>query len=498
MNTPNYPPMSDPVHGAPVQTALPSRFASAAPRPAAGVGAKPADDSVKPGLVVRYLVGMLAAWTATIFAGRDVLNASRSGTQAGNIVALVLTAAGVAMVLFWIVQATRKFSEKKRPQSAGQQAGQFAGQPQMGAYPPDPRFPPGPPPQRGVAPGMPMPTRGGPPAQYGYPGSNPSLDPLRPPDQGDTDKAAAAAAAAATPQESQFLNDSLFKLEDPGPRARLFRVPKDETNLCQDSFACDSQREIYIVTDGVSRSLMPAPWARLVAREYVKFRAHLGDPFGREDVFRIWLASCQHQWRDWMYNTRASMLGATGNVVKTASVPWEKSIEHWHERINSKPSQTTAAACVIQRDGSGRDRALLHVSAIGDADCLVLRPDKRGALGLLMAFPLDNPKKFNDHPDTLSTDMTDAVVHEMFQHIRRADPIEVRKGDVVILATDSVAQWLLNIAGQAGSSKETAWPSLYEILRLTSQDEFARIVEQECDAQRLERDDETLLIIPIS
>jgi len=342
-----------------------------------------------------------------------------------------------------------------------------------------------------------MPTRpGGAPAQYGYPGSIPSQDAQRAPDQGDTDKAAAA--AAATPQESQFLNDPLFALEDPGPRARLFRVPKDDTNLCQDSFACDSQHEIYIVTDGVSRSLMPAPWARLVAREYVKFRAHLGDPFGREDVFRIWLASCQHQWRDWMYNTRASMLGATGSVVKTASVPWEKSIEHWHERINSKPSQTTAVACVIQRDGSGRDRAALHVAAIGDADCLVLRPDKRGSLGLLGAFPLDNPKKFNDHPDTLSTDMTDAVVHVMFQHIRRLDPIEVRKGDVVILATDSVAQWLLNIASQAGSSKETPWPNLLEIASLTSQEEFARIVEQECDAGHLERDDETMLIIPIS
>lgn len=493
MNTSNYPPMGDPVHGSPVPTALPSRFASAAPGVAHGVSAKSVDDSVKPWLVVRYLVGILAAWTATIFAGRDVLSAP----QSGNVVALVLAAAGAVMALFWVVQATRKFSEKKRPQSAGQPAGQFAGQPPMGVYPPDPRFSPGAPPQRGAAPGMPMPTRpGSGPAQYGYAGSIPSQDPQRAPDQGDTDKAAAV--AAATPQESQFLNDPLFTLEDPGPRARLFRVPKDDTNLCQDSFACDSQREIYIVTDGVSRSLMPAPWARLVAREYVKFRAHLGDPFAREDVFRIWLASCKHQWRDWMYNTRASMLGATGNVVKTASVPWEKSIEHWHERINSKPSQTTAVACMIQRDGAGRDRALLYVAAIGDADCLVLRPDKRGALGLLGAFPLDNPKKFNDHPDTLSTDMTDAVVHEMFQHIRRLDPIEVRKGDVVILATDSVAQWLLNIASQAGSSKETPWPDLLEIASLASQEEFARLVEQECDAGHLERDDETMLIIPIS
>lgn len=480
MNTPSYSPMNGPMNAQTMPQHIMRR-------------AKPLDPPVRPGQVLRYLVGLLAAWTATIFACRDVVTASKSGsaTSTSNLVALALAALSGAMALFWIVLASRKFS--KKPQ-------QSSDQPPMGAYP-DANVAPAAP--RGAAPGMPMPSRpmpgrpAGPPVSGTYGGNgDPTPDGYAPSDQGDSGKIPAVAAY----QGSQFLSDPLFTLEVPRPPARLFQAQKDKNNLCQDSFSCDSQHEIYVVTDGVTGSLMSAPWARLVAREYVTFKRHLQDPFQQEDIFRIWLSSCMHQWRDWMYDTRASMLGTTGgNTVKTASVPWEKSIDYWHERVNSKPAQTTAVTCSIQRDGVGRDRAILHVSAIGDSECLVFRPDRHGAPQLQTAFPLTRQEEFNDHPDTLTTDIVDANIHTMYKNIRHRE-FEVRKGDIAVLATDSVAQWLLHMSSLEIPQQpmQPAPPSLREVLNFANQEEFARFVEQECAAGRLERDDETLLIIPIS
>ncbi len=252
------------------------------------------------------------------------------------------------------------------------------------------------------------------------------------------------------------------------------------------------------MTDGVTGSQMSAPWARLVAREYVTFKRYLQDPFQQEDIFRIWLSSCMHQWRDWMYDTRAFMLGTVGGAtVKTDSVPWKKSIDYWHERVNCKPALTSAVSLFDSARGGGR--AKLYVSAIGDSECLVFRPNKQGALKLQSAFPLTDLKEFNDHPATLTTDIVDANMHTMFKNIRRSE-FEVMKGDIAVLATDSVAQWLLHMSSQeiAQQPIQPSPPTLREVLSITHQEEFARFVEQECAAGRLERDDETLLIIPIS
>lgn len=432
--------------------------------------AKPLAPPVRPRQVLRYLIGLLAAWTATIFACRDVVNASKSEASSSNVLALALAVFSGAMALFWIVLAARKFSfSKKTQQSSGQSHGQAAGRsPAVPAMSMPARPMPGP---------LPSPMGSG---MYGGNG-DPTPDGFPSSDQG-----------------SQFLNDPLFTLEVPRPPVRLFQVQKDKNNVCQDSFACDSQYEIYAVTDGVTGSQMSAPWARLVAREYVTFKRYLQDPFQQEDIFRIWLSSCMHQWRDWMYDTRAFMLGTVGGTtVKTDSVPWKKSIDYWRERVNSKPAQTTAVTCSIQREGGGR--AKLYVSAIGDSECLVFRPNKQGALKLQSAFPLTDLKEFNDHPATLTTDIVDANMHTMFKNIRRSE-FEVMKGDIAVLATDSVAQWLLHMSSQeiAQQPMQPSPPTLREVLSITHQEEFAGFVEQECAAGRLERDDETLLIIPIS
>lgn len=482
MNTSHFAPMDKPVNGLVDRRGLPARITH---------WGESTEAQMKPEQAVKYFVGALTAGAVALLAVGGLPTAKAEILR--DTIALALLVAGVILAIIWIVRVLHKLPgipRKKRRPSSGKPTKQPQSRPPEDIST-DPNLLPAPP--GGASAPVPMAPR---PALVPTPAHVPSPDPDTPQrsDMGDSGRIP----AVAPYQVSQFLNDPLFILEDPRPRARLFQAPKDKDNLCQDSFSCDQEREIYVVTDGVAGSQMSAPWARIVAREYVKFKSYLQDPFEHEEGFTIWLSSCMHQWRDWMYDTRAWRLGTIDSRAQNDGSSQKKSIDYWHDSINSKPAQTTIVTCSIQHSASRRDMARLRVRAVGDADCLVFRREKNGMLALQWAFPLDDPKQFNDYPDTLSSDWSGSRFHSMFMTIRQGE-FDVKKDDVVVLATDSVAKWLLELSlSRADASVAPQTFDMRELLSLTDQAMFASVVERECAAHRLERDDETLLIIPIS
>ena len=311
---------------------------------------------------------------------------------------------------------------------------------------------------------------------------------------------------------SPFLDDPLFRLEDPGPGAWLVRVGKDPTQLCQDSFACDPARRVYAVADGVSQSFMPAAWARIVARAAV---AHPG-PFGGETEFAAWLDAAADRWLDWMHEVW---------LPRATS-------RDWSAEIDGQGAQTTLVCCSIgERPRRGGAKSVrVDVTAIGDAECLLFRPRTAG-WELLVAVPLEHPSDFGATPATLATRRDPTRAAAMYRSLRRGS-FEALPGDRLALATDAVACWLLaqartppspapgvvaRPASPAGgdlsppprpprASADSAFsvtPSSVggeDLIgrALESPAAFELLAQAEIDAGRLEDDDLTLLVVAIS
>ncbi|HEX6798455.1 MAG TPA: hypothetical protein VF116_12165 [Ktedonobacterales bacterium] len=340
-----------------------------------------------------------------------------------------------------------------------------------------------------------------------------------------------AAGEAIVAAQSPFLADPLFRLEDPGPGAWLARVSKDPTQLCQDSFACDPTRGVYAVTDGVSRSFMPAAWARIAAQAAI---AH-PDPFGDEVEFAAWLDAAADLWRGWMHEVWLPQARASTGHSARASTGRPYGSGDWGDEIDGQGAQTTLVCCSIgeQTQRRGPKTVRVDVTAIGDAECLLFR---QGAerWKLVAAFPLEHPSDFGATPATLATRRDPEHVAAMYRSLRRGS-FEARPGDRLALATDAVACWLLALARNSSSPRPdvvarpasspagedlspsppprpprasadsafTVTPSSEAaedpIARaLEGPDAFERLAQVEIDAGRLEDDDLTLLVIAIT
>jgi hypothetical protein len=106
------------------------------------------------------------------------------------------------------------------------------------------------------------------------------------------------------------------------------------------------------------------------------------------------------------------------------------------------------------------------------------------------AFPFSDPGEFGSRPDTLVTvTRTDLLDRAWMQ--RKMATVKALPGDLLVLATDTLAKWLLTQVQQ----NTDKWAPL---LTNTSSDVFEQYIRQEFKSGQIEDDDLTLLIIPIS
>jgi hypothetical protein len=275
--------------------------------------------------------------------------------------------------------------------------------------------------------------------------------------------------------------DDLFELDHPIAGERCFLLPKEGDPLveCQDRYALDAERGCYAVADGVAASFVPGPWARIVARSFVQH----ADAFATQDTFYQWLSNCSNEWRSWI----------EGRWVPTMNALRESNGDRhgdWSNDIN-QGSQTTLIGCCLQPVADSQEHATsVSVFAIGDAEFFLFRRTLRGEWAMMHAFPYSDPGDFGSHPDTLVTiQRQDLFDHAWMQ--KKTKLILAYPGDLIVLATDTLAKWLLTQVQQ----KTDRWVPL---LTNRSPDEFERRMRIELHYERIEDDDLTMLIIPVT
>ncbi|MEM1096175.1 MAG: hypothetical protein AAGJ10_16375 [Bacteroidota bacterium] len=159
--------------------------------------------------------------------------------------------------------------------------------------------------------------------------------------------------------------------------------------------------------------------------------------------------------------------------------------QRWSEGVQQQPAQSWYAQA---KADEGADATLLRVAitpegqwtaeAAGDTILFHLRPAEDGELQEQLRWPLAEPEAFGTHP---------VLLHSRPQ---AAEPAVLRhgaswqSGDVLLVATDALAAWLMT----CGPARALSWDA----------DTFSAVIEAARTTGALRNDDATLVVIRLS
>src|SRR2546421_979834 len=270
----------------------------------------------------------------------------------------------------------------------------------------------------------------------------------------------------------------IFEVDPPVGNVQCFILPKEGAPLveCQDSYALHAEHRRYAVADGVAGSFVPGPWARIIAKSFVERN---GTFLNKED-FQAWLVECSQQWHKWLANRWLPTMHAMSKRSRDSYSDWSNDIR--------PGAQTTLIGCSLlsQREQQGTVTAV-SVFAIGDGQFFLFRPNT--GWNLVEMFPYSDTDKFGSRPDTLVTVLRTDLLERAWAQ-RKTKLCKVSPGDIIVLASGTLAKWLLTQVQQ----HTDRWRPL---LSGISTAEFEQYIRTELHNDRIEDDDLTMLIIPI-
>jgi hypothetical protein len=276
--------------------------------------------------------------------------------------------------------------------------------------------------------------------------------------------------------------DALFALDQPALNERCFLLPKEGEPLieCQDCYALAYAHgyRSYAVTDGVASSFVPRPWARIIARAFVE-RAIV---FATKNEFQYWLAACSREWHTWIEQRWVPTINALRQRNGDRPRDWSQEIR--------QGAQTTLLGCVLSPSQlvEGQPCTIVSVFAIGDSELFHFVPNG-GGLAIRHTFPYQQSADFDAYPATLlSVARPDLVERAWKSH--KAATISASPGDLLVLATDTLAKWLLAQIEQGTDH----WQGL---LATMTPEDFEDYIRREFQRDHVEDDDVTMLLIPL-
>ena len=212
------------------------------------------------------------------------------------------------------------------------------------------------------------------------------------------------------------------------------------------------------VADGASESAFAREWANIVTDAFVD---RLPDISGlNDDSLRDWLAPAQEEWR--------------------RAVPWDRIPWHGEAKAQAGAFATMLGLAV----GSAPDdsqRLSWQALAVGDSCLFVVRDDR-----LWLSFPLEDAAEFDNNPALMCSNPANAG--GLWESVRLSSG-ECASGDLLILATDAIACWLL----ARNDEGEKPWDTL---LALDSS-QWAAWVGDRRTGGVMRNDDTTVVIVEV-
>jgi hypothetical protein len=231
---------------------------------------------------------------------------------------------------------------------------------------------------------------------------------------------------------------------------------ENDVESCEDSAAFDLGRGLFAIADGVGTASFSDIWAKVLVQHFISVPLLSTDPFEVE----WWLGLAQQAFR--------------------ASAPDPESLDAAFVEKARKGSGSTIAA--LRFDWAGESTAWAHLLAVGDSCAFVLR----SAAEDTWSFPLTSHEEFRQHPVTLPTKDFDRRFH-----LVRDQRVKLCNGDVVVLATDAVAEWILGSGSGRRNGRATALRNLIDC----SSESWAAFIESLRGQGSIRDDDSTAIVV---
>jgi hypothetical protein len=253
---------------------------------------------------------------------------------------------------------------------------------------------------------------------------------------------------------------------------RIFWLPKNGNTAeeYEDAYAhtpCN-----FSIADGATESSFAERWAQGLVKKYVAEPPAGATPSSVQ--LENWLSPLQKEWHagiSWdrlpWYAEEKARTGAFAAFLglqffEPAACPEKRGFfSFWKKPVTRRESRWQALA-------------------VGDSNLFHLRQS-----ALLRAFPIERAEQFDTRPLLLSSNPKKN--NPVWQRIQMTEGV-CQVGDVFLLMTDALAAWFLRQADANANPLAT-------ILKITTEAEFSKFIEEQRQSTALKNDDVTLMTV---
>lgn len=235
-------------------------------------------------------------------------------------------------------------------------------------------------------------------------------------------------------------------------------VPKAGTDLekCQDAWACNDVYSVVAIADGASDAFEAQSWARALVDAFVR-----SPPSPEIDAMLLWLEEPIQTWQ--------------------AHIQWDRLTWYAEEKARRGAYATLLGVNIAISAEAGAcegSDCTYSALAVGDTCLFHVRDD-----ALFEHFPIVYAVDFNTTPPLLSTRQE---YNQRTLELLQVFSGTVQPGDLLILATDALAAWMLQ-------QYETGTQPWAELAALNAET-FVDFVETLRQQHTMRNDDTTLVI----
>lgn len=243
---------------------------------------------------------------------------------------------------------------------------------------------------------------------------------------------------------------------------RYWKSERADITTCEDALGADIPRGLFCIADGAGTTLFSNIWADILVRQFVQNPLTSNDPFEME-------------W--WIRQAQKSYQGSVPSVDTLG----------WNARQKAVEQGAYATLATLSFTAMESQSAKAQFLVVGDSCGIIGRPT--GQKLCIEPFPLQHANDFNRAPYCVP-----ALQRNLNRYMLYPGKMDMTlvSGDIVILATDAVARWI--ISGKGSGDESLAGEAFLEVANKTESDWPAFI--KECrDNQTMVDDDSTAIII---
>tara|TARA_B100001123_G_C15233781_1_gene996258 strand:- start:62 stop:847 length:786 start_codon:yes stop_codon:yes gene_type:complete len=231
-------------------------------------------------------------------------------------------------------------------------------------------------------------------------------------------------------------------------------LEKPEEN--QDAFAINSDKGIFVISDGASSTPRSGLWSRILTQNFIKNENIIKK--SRTKGYSKWLEESRKEWEE-----KAEI----EKLPKIIQIKLEK----------SKGSASTFLGCIYSKI---KTKNKLKIIYIGDSCFFLIRNRK-----IAVAIPFKKSEQFDSNPKVLRSLEGGGGEKNL-----KTKNIELKADDTIIVATDEVGQWIL-------SRKEKGEQPWRELENLTEK-KFEKLIEKIRKNKQVDEDDMSVIIFKIT